>query len=379
VISDLFELATTGTAAAAPALTQLIADGAASIPVLVAAIERGRKAYAATAILGWLHVADRVSLLAPLLDSAHDGVRRAAIIALGRSGDPRALDMLSPLFVRLPDLLPVIVDAIGELGVATGVDLIDEVITDRVGDPADPEALAALCARASEEHDLGPLSVVSAGAEAIARLGDMRWVSAVLLLSQYADSSEPWQSGLLRADAVRALDVSVGPGVSSALLRCLSDPDEEVVGPAIVAVGHLSRVVPIDHLAGIAATRDDDIGYLAARALEDFVGEIPPIAAETRSWWERNADRFERDRCYVRGELASPRPLVQAIDRSRDRHSRQELRHMAGLSFVVSELTPPPEPELVAIDTWWSAHEYRFTAGSLHRWGRSYPPDACDI
>jgi len=55
-----------------------------------------------------------------------------------------------------------------------------------------------------------------------------------------------------------------------------------------------------------------------------------------------------------------------------------DVRQMLGLPFLESILSPAPTAEITALDTWWHEHAGEYPFGKLHRWGRTYEPDACD-
>jgi len=58
--------------------------------------------------------------------------------------------------------------------------------------------------------------------------------------------------------------------------------------------------------------------------------------------------------------------------------ARAELRQMLGLPFLESTLSLAPASEIAMLDAWWHDHAGEFPFGKLHRWGRTYEPDACD-
>ena len=375
---QLFEKIVRGTDASV-AVEALIARGTDALPALCSAIEEGRAFTTARTLLGWLDVTDRVEMLISLATDPRQSVRSAAIDQLGRTGDLRAVDAI--MQAAAGDTYPAdCIRALGDFGSPVARAPLRSIITRSLGDVARPERLSELCEIATREGDPSELNLAAWGGHALAKLGDFSLTEVAATLARLRPSGDlATEAVLIRLRAIAALDVSVGPGIAAVLADCVSDPDGEVADAAVRAQLHLGRIRAADQWLNMFDPEDGDLVPSARRALSELTGRQPPKDAnEARAWWTKRSKRYDPDVCYRFGVPASPVRLVVDAHRPDSAIARIELQQMLGLPFLESTLSPPPAAELAALDAWWHEHAGDFPFGKLHRWGRTYEPDACD-
>jgi hypothetical protein len=202
-----------------------------------------RKALAAQ-LLGQCRATKAVPALIALTDSRSLQVRDAAVVALGRIGDPRALPVIEQLFLRPRRRVSSGVRFEALLGLpAAGA---GQVFAEALGSP-DPRVRGSACvgvalvlgrseARelvAERLSDSSPM-VRAAAADALARVGGDDVPSA--LAAAVTDSEV-----VVRRAAVRALAMYDDPEAVELGRRALHDPDREVVIHAGETLVKLSR------------------------------------------------------------------------------------------------------------------------------------------
>ncbi len=372
-IAELFAEVSAGGPSAVAAIDEIAKRGAPAVPDLMGFIERGRGSFIATALLSLLDVPDRVALLAPFATHKEHAIRTAAMGALAMTADARAVPVLAEAG-RRGDL--VAIRTLGDLGVADGLDPLRLLVEQHVGDLGRPSALADLMKRAVEDSDPGDVFIAVEAAESLAKLGDFAGLRFACELAELsADAFVDADS--FRLSAIHALDVMVGPDIAGVLDRRSDDANPEIAEAAMTATMHLGRIRAVERWLAIAAKADSREG--AARfCIDELLGDNAPTKPTLfASWWTRKQPKLDPAICYRRGVPATPRTLVVAVRDPDGVIVRRELRQMTGLPFITPSLDPPARAELAAIDAWWAAHS-TITPGKLHRWGRTYEPDACD-
>ena len=374
---ELFATLNAGGPGAADALHAILGMGQAAVPRLVTLISAGRSRYLAGYLLSFVDVPDAVAMLEPLLGAPDRSVRSAAIQALGRSGDARALQLIVDHAGADEQLA---ISALGDLGVAEGREPIVHIVRRRLGETWSAAAVRELAARAEDRFDLTDLFIIARAAESLAKLGDFSLVDAACELTRVIPQNEELVEALsVRLAAIDALDVSVGQGVAVALAARLEDPSSEVAEAAARAELHLGRMRVVARWLRVFERPDGTLAPVARRLLHELVGRNPPVEAEeARAWWSKRAARYDANVCYRFGIPAAPARLVLDARKPDGAIARGELRQMIGLPFLEATLSPPPPVEIARLDAWWQVHAGDFPPGKLHRWGRTYAPDACD-
>jgi hypothetical protein len=230
-----------------------------------------------------------------------------------------------------------------------------------------------------DEGDPSDLFVVAAGAEALAKLGDGALVGAAIELARFAPSEDTGfhDGAQVRLQAVRALDVGVARGVAPALHAAVADGNREVAVAALRATLHLGRAGAVPTWLSALARADEQVAAEAEYCLAQLTGEAPPSSAkEAMAWWGRLDSRFDAGICYRLGQPATPGVLLSGASGRDSALARAELRHAGACVFVHVELSDTTPRERAAIHAWWAANGARFTPGALHRWGRTFEPDA---
>lgn len=376
----LIETVLRGGPDAGTAFDELTLIGDRAVAALVAGLQGGTGHAVLTAALGALEVPDRVATLAPLAAHADRGVRDAAVLALGRSGDPRAAAVLGDVLARGDQLFAALA-ALGLLGAPEGRAIVRATVEQRCGDATDPAVRAGLTARALDDLDPSDLYAIATGAEALSRLGDDALVGAAIELAQFDPGVDGgfYEGGAVRLLAVSALDVAASPGVAQALHAAAADHDAEVAAAALRATLHLGRTAAAPIWLSALRSERSAVAYAAEYCFEQLTGEKPPASAgDAIAWWARLERRFDPDVCYRLGEPATPGALVPAAIGGDSAAARVELAHAGALAFPHPELGDTTPRERAAIEAWWQASASRFPPGKLHRWGRSYEPAALD-
>jgi HEAT repeat protein len=362
------------------AFDELALLGDRAVPALVAGLQAGRAHAVLAAALGALEVPDRIATLAPLAAHGDRNVRDAAVLALGRSGDPRAVEVLGDVLSRGDHLLAGLA-ALGLLGAPASRAIIRATVERRCGDASDRAVLAEVSARAVEDLDPSDLFAIATGAEALSRLGDDALVGAAIELARFAPSVDSgfYEGGAVRLLAVRALDAAAAPGVARALHAAAADDDAEVAAAALRATLHLGRTAAAPIWLSALRSERNAVAYAAEYCFAQLTGEKPPASAsDAIAWWARLEGRFDPGVCYRLGQPATPGALVPAAIGGDSAEARIELGHAGALAFLHPELGDTTPRERAQIDAWWSANASRFPPGKLHRWGRTYEPGAVD-
>jgi len=349
--------------------------GARAIPELVERIVAHRGGYDAAALLPALIADDPINMLASLLVHPDVAVRDAAVCSLATTGDPRAIPYIVEDGKRNAQLA---IRALGDLGVADGASAVRELAFGELGDTSDPAVIAKIRAHADESGDIFPLLTVCATAASLAKLADFSMCSTARALATFDNKQIP-EASLVRIAAVAALDVMVGPGIAPVLEQCCRDRDGEVAEDAMRAELHLGRIRAVDHWLEIFERDDGRVNPAAHFAVKELTGSRPPEGAEeARAWWAKRVKRYDPNVCYRFGIPAQPSRLVRQARQPGSKVVRQELQQILGLPFLEASLWQPPTAEIAALDAWWHEHAGDFPFGKLHRWGRTYEPDACD-
>jgi HEAT repeat protein len=333
------------------AADQLAADPDA-LPVVLHALEHAKPVGLLDAVVVRAARPDTVPMLADGLESTSYDVRRACALALGRSGDARALE---PLLAALDDTeltepeRSFAAEALGDLG--------DQAAAGRLRATVD-------AARPDLEWNDWPVLLTGA-AVGLAKLGDHTAGDAVL--AALASDLETARS--LAADALR---IVTPPGMTQALSAALHDPSREVRLAAIEPLFLLGTASAVEALIPACQDEVDDIALRALLRLGDLLGEEfgdDDGEEEARAAWERHRGDFHPDTCYRWGRPLHVPGLVDAweTDPTRRDDATAELTVVTGLP--VADTIREGGVELLREHV--RAAEY--VDGGLYKWGRRVP------
>jgi hypothetical protein len=360
------------------AFDELVATGESALPKLIEVLERGPGSAIVGAALARLEVADRVAMLGALARHSNRRVRDAAIRGLALTSDPRAVPIIAEV-LDSGDHLFTAISALGDLGAPDGAAIVRRALTARVGDPTDLRVLEELSTRAVADGDPSDLFAIAYAAEALAKLADFALISVAIELSRFVPHDGLSEAGQVRLHAIRALDVGIGHEVAAALDAACADPDHEVAEAALRATLHLGRPRWVERWLSVLAGGDEQRAYTAQYCLEQLTGEaVPESWHHAATWWRAISHRFEPATCYRLGRPATPGVLVALAGGRDNAVARMELAQMTGCQFLATELAEAPPSVIAKLDAWWRANSSRFPPGKLHRWGRTYEPDAVD-
>ncbi len=266
---------------------------------------------AAAEVLGWRKESAAVEILCThAAPGTSPFVRKAAIIALGRIGDTRAIEVLLPALDE-PELAEVAAVGLLLLGVWRGLD---------------DQAQALATQRGGSSRSLG---------EIVGRYGGPNYL---LLMMRTAEVEGPAGLG------------------------------------AISGLGYLGAPRVVDRLIEATASRDPQRAQVASGALEVLTGhhestEESLLRNRWLDWWEKNSDRFDTSQRYRGGEPMSPGLLIARMG-----HDDPLVRRTCYDELVISTgVRLPFDPDgpwrvqvahLAAWRAWWSKEG----AESIGRW-----------
>jgi HEAT repeat protein len=223
-------------------------------------------------VLGWRREKEATSRLLQLAETGSLPVRKSAITALGRIGDPRAIELLHQL-VEIPELAEVVSVALLLLGQWRGVDFHGQ-------------SLAA-----------GATQLQRSPGEIVGRFGGP---SYLLLLLSVADKEGPAALGALHG------------------------------------LGLLGSVRAVPKLLEITSERDPTRALLAGAALGLITGnhedpEAPHPGRRWAAWWEANGGRFMEGVRYREGRPMTVRRMLERLG-----HDDALVRHSSYDELVIS-------------------------------------------
>jgi HEAT repeat protein len=258
LLRHLLEIRTSGLAGRALISSMARSPNAALVDGLLEALEQSSEPTgiaAAAEILGWRRepaaMGTLVKMAAPHVNPT---VRRAAIIALGRLGNPDAIEALLPA-MDVPDLAEATSVALLLLGEWRGVDYQAQALTSQ---------------RPGMSRSLG---------EIVGRYGGPNYL---LLLFRSVDLEGPAGLGALQG------------------------------------LGYLGEPKAVPRLLDATSSRDQARARVASGALELLTGhhedpEESLLRNRWVQWWESNADRFEPGFRYRHGQLMDPGLLIDRM------------------------------------------------------------------
>ena len=309
-------------------------------------------------------------------------VSLAAYRAMGASGQPAAFD---PLVERLRDPLtrPFVraqaAQALGELGATRALVPIREVLEDVVGPAPAQGKMAGLVRRFEESGDPDEITLAIELAVALAKLGDHSGSSVPAFFSSvgYGTEAELLDSAPVRADAVRALQLSVGSGTMGALRAALRDASQEVREEAARALLYLGTRRAADELDAVLQEHSHtfDVAAPAFHAITGIVAgddwDADESSTELHRTWQTERSRFDDRICYRLGEpLDIARLIALLADASTRMAVAEELRVITGVRFSSRFRAPATDAGVRnRARQWWERNRERFARGRLFKYG----------
>lgn len=295
--------------------------------------------------------------------------RLAAIDALGHGRDAGALEVLVDLLAaRRTERWAA--EALGSLGDAAALESLRERLTALVGD--DPRAIVTHWIATGEALQVVKVLVLG---RALARLGDLRLAALTAWLSGHDAGAPAAGVVMVRNYAVAALPWYPTAEATAALVTAQRDPHAEISISAIQAIGRLGRIECAAGWFALLDARPDRQPEIVA-ALGDLAGDAPAAgvtAPELRRWWLRASARLGVDRCWWRGQPASPGPALDALTEPGGR-PRALLEAWTGIDFV--DVMPPSaagdDHDVARARAWWQSAQGAWEPGALYRAGRKH-------
>jgi HEAT repeat protein len=215
--------------------------------------------------LGQLRADRQAHQIVPLLADADAGVRRAAVLALGRL-DPEIVTLV--LITARPQASELLVRTLTVMAANPHADqrpFIERALKHEAADVR----LAAVEALTSQTGEivscLAPLAddpsvnVRRRALEALAGVGSAEARRALLSLLE--------QPGGLRAEVIRSVAALRDATVVPRLVRMLGSADAEIRGEAVAALGQAPSPIAIRHIAAAARDTDEKVREKVARVL----------------------------------------------------------------------------------------------------------------
>jgi len=231
-----------------------------------------------------------VSLLVAALHHRFPAVRRTAAEALGRIGDPRAVE---PLIIALEDaqVVDYAAKALAKIPDPRALQpLIAALRKKRRCSAAealvaidDPRGVEAVVDALKQDHH----NLRACAAKALSKTKDPRAVEALIIAIDDKDLT-------VRAQAIESLGQIKDPGAVDALIAVLRDEEEWLRHTAIQALANIKDPRAVEPL--IAALEDESrpVHAAAGSALRKITGKSIPgdDPRKWREWWEQNKKGF---------------------------------------------------------------------------------------
>jgi hypothetical protein len=365
------------------AAERLAAMGAGAVAAIADAI-RGDPLHTAHwlgTVLSAIRDPAAVPVLSGLLEE-RGPVSLAAFAALGASGETGAFD---PLAVRLRDVRssPFVrgqaARALGELGDPRALRPLHESLDGVVGAGPVRADMAGLVRRFEETGDPDEITLAIEIATALAKLGDHSGAPVPGFCSSIGRGTETelLESAPVRADAVRALQISVGRDTVGALRAALRDPSEEVIEEAARALLYLGTGGAADELDAMLQEHPRAFSLMAPafQAITGIVAvagaEIDQQVTELHRRWQRERTRFDDETCFRLGKPLEIARLIALLD---DVSARipvaEELRAITGVRFASPFRAPAADGDIQnRARRWWERNRRRFARGTLFKYG----------
>ncbi len=374
-------------------LAFLLAQGLDVLPPLLEAIHAAPRSqkYKLAGVIERLRGEEAVTALLSLLEDADIRVRTAAVTALGRSGDARAL---APLVGQLQAgryyAREAAAAALGDLGLPAAIPDLEQTLIDLLDAPDQPQAIANLTtaekARTPEDwkSQVGfQLRLVIAVVTALAKLGSQRYAPLVVTLMGFYFKEDRASSSAarVREEAIWASPNLAAPGLLVGLRaarRREPSGDDLIDYSLLKAFFYLGLRESVDEF--VACFADD---YPVGRAADEALGRIAGLVGETppdnlpdlQAWWEMRRERFAPHVCYRWGKplevaaLAARLPGTLPIQTSM---LLDELTMITGERFEPDFTLPlevQTEQRVQKAQRWVNQHADAFEAGRLYKYG----------
>lgn len=337
-------------AAAEKAIARLVALGPPAAARVVEALRSEDATFALGDVILQMNDPQLVPLLLPELSAESSVLVLTVMRALGRLRDPRAE---GPLINVLTDARhyetdrAVAAEALSILGSAEAMEPLQAV---------------AVTAMEAQEPRLALAATV-----ALARLGDHSRVRIAVELVAYPDDP------IVCAQAAKAMQTVVGPGVFAALAAALQDDFEETRRNAVDALFYLGTRECIEALASVLTDEDTTTAGLARRRIDGLTDNDPGEIgrASFDHWWAKNVASFPSDTTFRLGGPLKVGKLVSLLEQRDERADvAKELHVITGEDFGFEPTLPMPKDLVERVQRWLPSNGGRFVPGALYKYGR---------
>lgn len=356
---------------------RVLSAGEAALPALAEVARRGRGIPKLTAVLSALPLEDPVGALLPWLEIRDplSKERSMALQALGARGEH---GVVKTLIDALPTDEVAAPEALGNLGCPEAVDALLAHVRTYLGN----NTVIERSLLQDEDYCL-EFRLALIGITALAKLGSNQLAAVPIQLATLRDEAESSRACLVRVQAVDCLRYVTAPGVAQALRSASTDRDEDTARAALRGMLFLGRKTEAEAWLE-AVERGGPTAENALWCLERWAGQSwsracnhRALAGEVRRWWRNSSHKFIEGVVYHGGAPVDLARLVRQLPED-PYDLRLDLKVRTGATPVLELLMGEPVPmsERVAVEAWWEGNVARFPAGKLHRWGRTFEPNA---
>jgi HEAT repeat protein len=374
-ISDLILRTRSDDRTARAAVAELAEIGAAAVPDIVRAVkEKLGSVRRLCDALRAMRDPDLIPALENLLGDRNADLSLCAFEILGKSRDER---VFAPLIQELDGNRAVLAaTALGDFGDRRAIPDLLQAVRKVIEQPDSQTVLQGAKGSHSEELYDSPLEVVPGFIESLAKLGNYELAPLLMPLARYVSKDAYSSDETIRANALRAMQHLVLPGMLAVLVNGLSDQNEEC------RLGAVEAIFLLGNKGGVAALAQCNRNLLSPFSnqlllrLRDLVGvnfQENTSTDQTREWWAEHEGDYQNEICYRLGKpiyipeiiALLPDPLqVQTVVRELD------IITGAGFGMPTSKRFLPPNILVEEAEVWWRANNGRFDRGGLYKYGR---------
>lgn len=358
----------------------LVAIGIPAVPAVIDAI-RARSEVATWKLCKVLLQIRHPNIVPVMIKLIHEQNRDLALTAFQNLKLSKDLRALQPLCEYLLDSenpetrRSLAAEALGELKEPKVIGVLLKVANSILSEPDIAPAIKRLPLPIDAEIDESLLRIVLSIVTALPKLGNHKMTSIAISLIYYHNSDVYSDDEIIRTQAAKGLQYTVGPGVFTAIHEALGDAYYEVRLNAVDAMFYLGVKESISELI---LRIDDENSIVSNRALvrlRDLTGikfNDDIQVKELQEWWKQNHKKYNTGICYRLGKpiwlpnffALLEKPLWRA-------HIIQELQIITGLDFGFNRYIPEEVQNnlLNQVKMWWEEECNQFEVGCLYKYG----------
>lgn len=363
------------------AITNLFAFGNEAVQPIIEEVRQSplNRIRVFTQILLAVSQRDLVSVMGPLLDDDHVNLELTAYEGLAQSKDILALPLLLGKLAdgsRSDFRRSLAARALGELGFTCARTSLIEVVHEVLGPAIDRTSLMQLIS-SSDEFDEDRLRLVLEIAIAMAKLGDHELLSVPVAILACRSGQD---NRTIRAEAARAFQYIVGPGLFPSIQEALHDDAPEVRLEAIDAIFYLGVKESISELVFLTQDNDEEVAEKAKSSILKLADKwlngseyVECMSTEEfQEWWSHTQDNFDASVCYRLGEPMRLFRVTELLKPQAYLEILRELLIITGQDFSVFPFSSFEEQTIQSrrkAERWFEGRSHLFEPGHLYKYG----------